>query len=177
MKFYRPSPRGLPTSEFLGEVFVFGAGECIKQRGFNPQLAEVISKQILDGYFSLDEIIKVAPKVKVSLFKEVPCDYGVRLGSQLEGVIARLKSDSDTRRAIAVLARPDDKIPPCIMLVQFLIREQRLVTIAYMRSWDIGLGFAYDVDTFQKMGAKVAEGVGVIQGDIIVLVGSAHLYQ
>lgn len=177
MRYYSSSPRGMPVDEFVPFIQVFGPDDEPKQEGFNRKLADILTNQVLERRFDMDEILKVVPKANHPLFYEVPCDYGVRMGDQLETAIKRLEEDSDTRRAIVIMARPDDEVPCCIMLIQFLIRGGELVTVAYMRSWDIGLGYAYDVDTFQKLGEYVARELDVPEGSAVVLAGSGHLYK
>lgn len=173
---YRAAPRGLPITEWIGKSYHFFEDEIPHQRGFNLKLAEVITNQVLEGYFDLEEIKAAAPNARHPLFNEVPCDYGVRMRGQIDKAIERIKADRDTRRAIVVTARPDDETPPCIMLVQFLVRDGQLLTVAFMRSWDLCLGFAYDLHLFHALSWKVAKGVGLPVGPLRVVVGSAHTY-
>jgi thymidylate synthase len=150
-------------------------------------MAEVITSQVLERRFDLEQIRQVAPKAKHPLFNDVPCDYGIRMGNQLEDCIARLRADKYSRRAKITFSRPDDEIPPCIMEVQFFIRDHLqnsklspslsfVITVAYMRSWDLVLGLPYDVHLFQALGKHVAETLGVQQGEVVVFAGSAHTY-
>lgn len=173
---YEVSPRGLPTLEHVGQTFKFQAGVIPAQPNFNRKLADVITNQILEGRFDLEEIKLAAPNARHPLFNDVPCDYGVRMRGQVERAIERIKADTDTRRAIVVTARPDDEKPPCIMLIQFLVRDGQVLTVAFMRSWDLLLGFAYDIHLFQALGKKVADALSLPQGDCHVLAGSAHEY-
>ena len=175
-KTYRPKPRGLQTWEWVGKGYRFDADDIPHQKNFNRKLAEVITNQILEGRFDLEEIKVAAPNAKHPLFNDVPCDYGVRMRGQVERAIERIKADKDTRRAIVVTARPDDEKPPCIMLIQFLVRDGKVLTVAFMRSWDMLLGFAYDLHLYHALGKRVAAATGFEQGEAHVVVGSAHAY-
>lgn len=176
MRHYKSSPRDRPVEEFIGLVQVFSPNARPKQKGFNRTLADLLTKQIMERRFDMEEIKRVAPNAMYSLFYEVPCDYGVRMGNQLEVVVERLREDKDSRRAIIVMGRPDDEVPCCIQTIQFFIRERELITVVHMRSWDIGLGLAYDLDTFAKLSKHVAGQLNVRQGNIVVFAGSGHLY-
>lgn len=176
------APRGMRTQEDIGVVRTFKPGFIPKRKGFNESLAGVITKQVLEKRFDLEEIKHVAPNAKHPLFNDVPCDYGIRMGNQLESCVEILKSDKASRRAKITLSRPDDEIPPCIMEIQFFVRGEGfnyrpfVITVAYMRSWDLELGMPYDVHLFQALGSYVAKTLNVPQGEIIVFAGSAHTY-
>lgn len=170
------SPRGLLTEEVQGVCIRFTPEEDITRSGFNSRLAEVFATQVLGRRYDLNELLSVAPKVNRSLFIEVPCNYGIRMGDQLETAVTRLLEDRDTRRAIVVLARPDDNPPPCILSIQFLIRESRLLTVAFMRSWDQYLGLPYDVYLFRALGIYMSQKTKCEVGDVIVLSSNIHHY-
>jgi len=181
-RHFTVAPRGLRTEEDIGVVRTFKPQSIPKRKGFNKSLAEVITKQVLERRFDLDEIKRVAPNAKHPLFNDVPCDYGPRMGNQLEGCVEILKKDKYSRRAKITLSRPDDEIPPCIMEIQFFVRGDGfnyrpfVITIAYMRSWDLNLGMPYDVHLFQALGDYVANALNIPQGGVIVFAGSAHTY-
>ena len=176
MMFYESAPRGLPTYELLGLVRVFDPNEPIDQKGFNPKLATIIANQVLRGIFNLEQIKSIAPKANLDLFNEVPCDYGPRVGNQLEQVIKCLLEDPDSRRAIITLTRPDDDPPPCIMTIQFLLRQGRVHLIACMRSWDLTLGLGYDLVIFRTLLLEVADSLRMGVGGVTVFAGSGHIY-
>jgi hypothetical protein len=174
--YSEPSPRGMKTAEFSASVLSFAPNESIKRRGFNRRLANILGKQIVEGYYSLEEIATAAPKAKLRLFKEVPCDYGVRVGSQLDRCVERIREDSDTRRAIIVLGHPDDDTPCCIQEIQFLVRDKKLLTVAYMRAWDSFLGLPYDITMFRALQRHVADSLRLEVGNVVVMTASYHKY-
>ena len=174
---YHPKPRGMTTTEWIGCSHYFPANAIPRQPNFNRRLAETITRQVVNGYFDLDEIKQVAPNARHPLFNDVPCDYGVRMGSQFAKAILTLKKDPDSRRAVCILARPDDEKPPCIQLIQFFIRDNKIITVAYMRSWDLLLGYAYDIHLFQTLGSEMSKELNKQQGCVWVLVGSSHKYE
>jgi hypothetical protein len=177
MKTYESKPRGLPVHEFVGGVYHFSPDDTPEHRGFNDRLALVMSMQVLNKRFDLGEILNVAPNIDVGLFQNVPCDYGLRIGNQLERCINELKADYQSRRAVVVFADKNDTVPPCILAIQFMERDRSLITIAYMRSWDLTLGLAYDVHMFKTLAAKICSEINVVRGDIYVFAGNSHIYK
>lgn len=65
---------------------------------------------------------------------------------------------------------------PCTCLWQFIVRDERLHMLVYMRSNDLWLGFPYDVFAFTEFQKFVAYGNGLDVGDYHHMVGSMHLY-
>ena len=73
--------------------------------------------------------------------------------SQWSKVVNELVKDKTSRRAMLVIAKPDDfkmttKDAPCTIGVQFLIRDNKLNMTVWMRSNDLYLGFCYDAAIF-----------------------------
>lgn len=116
--------------------------------------------------------------------------YGPRIMSQLDYVVDKLKSDSDTRQAVLTIWRenpPETKDVPCTVAVNFMIRDHKLNCHAYMRSNDLWLGFPYDVFNFSmlshlvccRLNAFVVENGGVIiePGTLYHTASSRHIYE
>jgi len=115
--------------------------------------------------------------------------YGPRLvggadGGQLAQVISMLRAHPSTRRAVIQLFDRSDiesssrhHDVPCTCFLQFLIREDKLSLIAFMRSSDMYLGLPHDVFTFTMIQELVASELGVSLGEFILMAGSFHLYK
>lgn len=116
--------------------------------------------------------------------------YGPRIMSQLDYVVDKLKSDSDTRQAVLTIWRenpPETKDVPCTVAVNFMIRDHKLNCHVYMRSNDLWLGFPYDVFNFSmlshlvccRLNAFVVENGGMIiePGTLYHTASSRHIYE
>ncbi|MEA2392939.1 MAG: thymidylate synthase [Solirubrobacteraceae bacterium] len=111
--------------------------------------------------------------------------YGPRLRGgrtdQLATVIALLREQPATRRAVIQIFEGDDlaephKDVPCTCTLQFLSRGQHLDLVVYMRSNDVFIGLPHDVFCFTMIQELVARSVGINVGQYIHMAGSLHLY-
>jgi thymidylate synthase len=113
--------------------------------------------------------------------------YGPRIRNasgidQLTAAYQRLLNDRDTRRAVITIFDPTKDCAsnsldiPCTVSWQFLIRDNKLDMIAYMRSNDLFRGFVYDTAEFQWFQEILAGWLGVEVGKYFHIVGSAHVY-
>lgn len=110
--------------------------------------------------------------------------YGPWLNSQILEAVEELSRDQDSRRAvienltlIGTRHQSDIGTPPCLVSVQFIIRDGGLVEIVNMRSNDVWYGFPTDVAQFSFWGQLVAGALGVPFTYYVHNVGSMHLYQ
>lgn len=111
--------------------------------------------------------------------------YGKRIfgqtSGQFEKIVQKLKEDKDTRQAVISIYKEEDvfcrsKDIPCTCTIQFLIRENQLNCIVYMRSNDIIWGMAYDIFSFTMIQEILATILGVKIGWYEHHVGSLHIY-
>ena len=100
---------------------------------------------------------------------------------QIQEVVNRLKENSKTRRAISVTWDPsiDTKKEevPCMILVDFKIRNGKLHTTALWRSHDIFGAWVPNAAGLVNLSSFVAECVGVSVGAIVIQSISAHIYE
>ena len=105
-------------------------------------------------------------------------------GPQVDLVSEILKNDKDSRQAIITTWFPtlddnDDlkqpEVMPCWVLLQFIIRNNKLHILVYSRSQNIDL-LPHDLKVFCKIQTLVAEKVGVTVGSLRHMVGSLHMY-
>jgi thymidylate synthase len=180
--------RDLPTVELTGVTLEFpDAFEVMLpvgvNRKINSRLAAVETLQLLSGSFDADVIRRAAPSYVDVLVH--PDDmaygaYGPRLSRQLDAVVALLRREPDTRRAVLTIWREDDLTHdgdrPCTLTLQFLLRGGRLELIVTMRSQDAWLGVPYDLFMFTQLQLSVACHLEVDAGRYVHHVGSLHLY-
>ncbi|MHB9145639.1 MAG: thymidylate synthase [Symbiobacteriia bacterium] len=113
--------------------------------------------------------------------------YGPRLfaangQNQLQNITDKLRQDPDSRQAMISLFDAVDldrphKDVPCTCSFQFLIRNQRLHMITYMRSNDVILGLPHDIFSFTMIQEVLARTLGYDVGTYKHMVGSLHLYE
>ena len=93
----------------------------------------------------------------------------------------KLKQDPNTRQAVILLRDPFDLMKEtkdciCTICLQFLLRNNRLDLVVYMRSNDLMVGFVYDVFSFTMLQELMAKCLGVGVGKYYHHVGSLHIY-
>jgi thymidylate kinase len=106
-------------------------------------------------------------------------DHRVFLRFEKE-VARRLKETPTTRRAYIPAYTVEDvlsKSPPCIIGVQFLIRNSRLRCIVFLRSFDVRKYFASDVGFFASLCKRLAKRLNLEGYEIYLNIGSAHYYE
>ena len=106
--------------------------------------------------------------------------------SQYQNVLAELKTNPNSRRAVMIYTRPSihneystdgmsDFI--CTNAVQYLIRDGRLHVVVQMRSNDAWAGYRNDYAWQVHVQTLLANDLGVLTGDIAWQVGNLHLYE
>lgn len=118
---------------------------------------------------------------------EVHGGYGPRLinwngVNQISSVIETLRLKPSSRRAVIQLFDHDDlqgtyKDVPCTCTLQFLIRNNEMQLISYMRSNDVYLGLPHDIFSFTMLQELVACSLDLSVGRYVHFVGSLHLYE
>jgi thymidylate synthase len=108
--------------------------------------------------------------------------FGDAMGEQVKNLIAALRENPTTRRAVAPILKVEDlrgsgAEPPCTCTLQFLIRDNELQTVVFMRSNDIIKGLPHDVFAFTMIAEIIARSLGCSLGSYTHMVGSLHLYE
>ena len=113
--------------------------------------------------------------------------YGNRLRRHFQGIdqiavaIRRLKNCNESRRAISVTWDPptdtQEEEVPCMILVDFKIREGKLHTTGLWRSHDIYGAWFPNAVGLTRLSEYVANEVGVEIGTLNIHSISAHIYQ
>jgi len=103
--------------------------------------------------------------------------------SQWERVAELLRSDPWSRRAVLDVYDPElgfrktVKDAPCACTLQFLIRDDRLHLVTYMRSNDVIWGLPYDVFVFTMLQELLGRELRRPLGTYTHIAGSLHLYE
>jgi thymidylate synthase len=99
---------------------------------------------------------------------------------QLADVVARIRTNPDSRRLIVTAWNPADvdrmALPPCHCLFQFYVVEGRLSCQLYQRSADIFLGVPFNIASYALLTHMVAQVTALKPGEFIHTLGDAHLY-
>jgi thymidylate synthase len=110
--------------------------------------------------------------------------YGKRIFNyngkdQVESIIEKLSRKPEAKSATISLMKPDkdEKYVPCICLLDFLIRDGKLTLIIMARSIDFGKKIYADLIALHKLQKRVAQGIGVPTGDLVLYCVSAHIYE
>jgi thymidylate synthase len=98
---------------------------------------------------------------------------------QIKKLIQTLKEDPETRRAIAITWRlPFDMLQeeiPSLIMIEYLIRDDKLLTTAIWRSHEVSKMPA-DFVALRELSRHVADGIGVSVGPITIHSISAYIH-
>lgn len=107
-------------------------------------------------------------------------DYTNKGVDQLKNVIDLIKNDPKNRRIILCAWNPKDlekmALPPCHVLCQFYIFENKLSCIMYQRSCDLGLGVPFNIASYSIFTHMIAQVCNLIPYEFIHILGNAHIY-
>lgn len=115
----------------------------------------------------------------VKLYNEyyVPSDPGV---DQLAQVIDTLRKDPSDRRMIITAWNPsqldDMALPPCHMMIQFFVDDNKLSAQFYQRSVDSFLGLPFNILSYAIFTRIIAKTVGMQTKELIFVGGDTHIY-
>lgn len=178
-------PRGQKTKEIVANKVTFDMAYPIvfeSGRKLSYTFMAVEALWILAGSNSLN----FHPKIREKLLPysddnmTMTGAYGPKVISQMPNVIYTLRDDRDSRQAVISIWRKNpgpSKDIPCTLSLQFLIRENKLHLVAFMRSSDIWMGMPYDMFSFTMIAYTVARKLGVELGSCSITAGSMHLYE
>ncbi len=99
---------------------------------------------------------------------------------QIENLIDRLKNTPDSRRHIVSAWNVADidqmALPPCHLLFQFYVADNKLSCQLYQRSADLFLGVPFNIASYALLTLMVAQVTGYEPGEFIHTFGDAHIY-
>ena len=99
---------------------------------------------------------------------------------QIANVISQIKTNPDSRRLIVSAWNVGDldkmKLPPCHLLFQFYVHNQKLSCQLYQRSADVFLGVPFNIASYSLLTHMIAQVCGLGVGEFVHTMGDAHLY-
>ena len=99
---------------------------------------------------------------------------------QITQVIDDIRHQPDSRRLIVsawnVSDIPAMALPPCHLLFQFYVAENRLSCQLYQRSADLFLGVPFNIASYAALTLLVAQSCDLEAGEFIHVLGDTHLY-
>ena len=116
-------------------------------------------------------------------YKNCTTDYTGKGIDQLQNIVDALKDDTQktSRRLILSAWNPlqitEMALPPCHVLAQFHVTEERYLTCSlYQRSGDVGLGIPYNIASYSFLTHLLAYHCNLIPKEFIHFIGNAHIY-
>jgi len=108
-------------------------------------------------------------------------DYSGGHVDQILQVIRTIRENPDSRRHIVsawnVADLPNMALPPCHVLFQFYVANNRLSCQLYQRSADIFLGVPFNIASYSLLLLMMAQVTGLQPGDFVHTFGDAHIYK
>ena len=99
---------------------------------------------------------------------------------QISNLILSLKNNPDSRRHIVSSWNVGDlnemNLPPCHVLFQFYVVDNKLSCQLYQRSADVFLGVPFNIASYALLTLMIAKTLDFTPGEFIHTIGDAHLY-
>jgi thymidylate synthase len=109
------------------------------------------------------------------------CDMKYNGFDQLKYVINELKTNSKSRRILFNLWDPSElknmSLPPCHILYNFNVINEKLSLLMYQRSGDIALGIPFNIASGSLFLHVISKIVGIEPYEFIHVIGDAHIYK
>ena len=100
---------------------------------------------------------------------------------QMQWVLDEIERNPDSRRLIVsawnVAELERMQLPPCHVLFQFYVADDRLSCQLYQRSADLFLGVPFNIASYALLTMMVAQVTGYKPGEFIHTLGDTHLYE
>lgn len=100
---------------------------------------------------------------------------------QMSQIVEQIQATPHSRRLLVsawnVADLPLMKLPPCHILMQFYVQDDKLSLQLYQRSADVFLGVPFNIASYSMLLMMVAQVTGLRPGEFVHTLGDAHLYQ
>jgi thymidylate synthase len=112
-------------------------------------------------------------------------DYSNEGVDQLQNVIDGIKESKkigiSSRRLILNAWNPEQldemALPPCHVLSQYFVQDNKLSCALYQRSGDVGLGIPFNIASYSFLTHILAKHCGLEANEFILFIGNAHIYE
>ena len=98
---------------------------------------------------------------------------------QLGDVVERIKTNPSDRRLIVTAWNPGEldqmALPPCHMMFQFFVADNKLSIHMYQRSADMFLGVPFNIASYALLLHVVAQITGLVPDELVMTLGDAHI--
>ena len=115
-------------------------------------------------------------------YNDCNSDYSNKGIDQLNYIIEQLKNPEtrNSRRLIMTAWNPcqidEMALPPCHVMCQFNVSNNRLSCSLYQRSGDVGLGVPFNIASYSLLTHLIAHHVGLEAYEFVYYLGNAHIY-
>lgn len=100
---------------------------------------------------------------------------------QIARVIDKIKNDPSDRRLVVTAWNPAElelmALPPCHMMFQFFVAEEKLSLHMVQRSCDMFLGVPFNIASYALLLSMVAQVTGKVPGELVLSLNDAHIYE
>ncbi|QCI21725.1 thymidylate synthase [Buchnera aphidicola (Hyadaphis tataricae)] len=100
---------------------------------------------------------------------------------QIKNILKTLKTNPDSRRMLVSSWNVGEidkmKLPPCHVLFQFYVCNNRLSCQLYQRSCDVFLGLPFNIASYAILVHMIAQQCNLTVGDLLWTGGDVHLYK
>ena len=101
---------------------------------------------------------------------------------QIVQVIESIRHNPESRRHVVSAWNVSDldemALPPCHVLFQFYVREDRYLDCQlYQRSGDMFLGVPFNISSYALLTSMIAQVTGYEPGKLVHVLGDAHIYE
>ena len=106
---------------------------------------------------------------------------GVGYIDQLQQVIENIKEKPYDRRHVVTAWNPGEinemALPPCHMIFQFYVADNKLSLHMMMRSTDVFLGLPFNIASYALLVHMVAQVTDLEVGELVITCNDCHIYQ
>lgn len=100
---------------------------------------------------------------------------------QLADLVEQIRTNPNSRRLILSAWNVGEldamKLPPCHLLFQFNVQNEKLHCAMTMRSCDVFLGLPFNIASYALLTMMVAQVTDLVPGELIVSLGDTHIYK
>lgn len=103
-----------------------------------------------------------------------------KITDQISQVVNQIKNSPDSRRMLVSAWNVGEveqmALPPCHIVFQFYVANNKLSCQLYQRSADVFLGVPFNIASYALLTSMIAQVCGLEAGEFIHTLGDAHLY-